>query len=101
MVEGHTRLISPISSLGYAVIGLAILISGTFSRRTQSKRILVAALLVIGLQGAMLGMENATAKNLSLVPVLYLLGILPVAGGFMLMLHTPKSKRREAFEGAG
>lgn len=100
-VEGHKRLISPISALGYAVIGLAILISGTFSRRTQSKRILVAALIVIALQGTMLGLENATAKNLTLVPVLYFMGVFPVAGGFVLMLHTPKSKRREAFEGAG
>ncbi len=89
-VEGHKRLISPISALGYALVGLAILISGSFSRRTQTKRIVLATVIVIALQGAMLALENATAKNLSLVPVLYVLGLLPVIGGYIVMLHTPK-----------
>ncbi|MBL6931994.1 MAG: LPS export ABC transporter permease LptF [Rhodospirillales bacterium] len=100
-VEGHKRLISPVSALGYALVGLAILISGTFSRRTQSRRIIVAAIIVIALQAAMLALENATAKNLSLVPALYVLGLLPVVGGYIFMLHTPKTRGRKHIEAIG
>jgi lipopolysaccharide export system permease protein len=100
-VEGHKRLISPISSLGYALIGIALLISGSFSRRGQSRRIIMAAIIVIALQGAMLALENATAKNLSLVPVLYALGIIPIIGGYMLMLYTPRTRTTKQFEVTG
>ncbi len=97
-VEGHKRLISPVSALGYALVGLAILISGSFSRRTQSKRIVLAAVIVIALQAAMLALENATAKNLSLVPMLYVLGLLPVILGYIVMLHTPKTRAPKHIE---
>ncbi len=100
-VEGHKRLISPISALGYGLVGLAILISSSFSRRTQSKRIILAAIIVIALQGAMLALENATAKNLSLVPILYVLGLLPVVGGYLLMLKNPKSRAAQRLDAAG
>ena len=88
-VEGHKRLISPIAALGYAVIALAILISGSFSRRTQSRHIVMAAVISAGLLAAMMALETAAAKNLSLIPALYLLGLLPVFGGYLLMLRSP------------
>ncbi|MCP4711665.1 MAG: LptF/LptG family permease, partial [Planctomycetes bacterium] len=89
-VEGHKRLISPITILGFGLIGMAILISGSFSRRSQWKHIVLASIIVVALFGAMMALENATAKNLSLVPVLYVLGFLPVVGGYIYMLHSPK-----------
>jgi len=88
-VEGHKRLISPIAALGYAVVALSILISGSFSRRTQSRHIVLAAVISAGLLAAMMTLENAAAKNLSLVPALYILGFLPILGGYLYMLHTP------------
>ncbi|MBT4934876.1 MAG: LPS export ABC transporter permease LptF [Rhodospirillaceae bacterium] len=100
-VEGHKRLISPISALGYALVGLAILISSSFSRRTQSRRIVLAAVIVVTLQAAMLALENATAKNLSLVPALYVLGLLPVFAGYLLMLKSPKTRATRRFGAAG
>lgn len=99
-VEGHKRLFSPISALGYALVGLAILISGSFTRRTQSKRIILAAVIVVALQAAMLALENATAKNLSLVPMLYALSLFPVVGGYILMLHSPKSRAPKMLQSA-
>ena len=99
-VEGHKRLISPISALGYALVGLAILISGSFSRRTQSNRIVLAAVIVIGLQATMLALENAAAKNLSLMPLLYVLGVLPVVGGYIYLLYSPKPRTPKRLETA-
>lgn len=99
-VEGHKRLISPISALGYGLVGLAILISGSFSRRTQSNRIILAAVIVVALQAGMLALENATAKNLSLVPMLYVLGLLPVLGGYLMMVVPPRSRAAKRLEAA-
>ena len=88
-VEGHKRLISPISALGYAMVALSILISGNYTRKTQSKHIVIAALISASLMAAMMALENAAAKNLSLVPTLYILGLLPILGGFYHMLRNP------------
>ncbi len=87
-VEGHKRLISPISAFGYAIVAISILISGNYSRRSQSKHIVLAAVISAGLLAAMMALENAAAKNLSLVPCLYILGLLPIFGGYYYMLRT-------------
>jgi lipopolysaccharide export system permease protein len=87
-VEGHKRLISPISALGYAIVALSILISGSYSRRTQSRHVVLAAVISAGLFATMMALENAAAKNLSLVPGLYILGLLPIFGGYFYMLRT-------------
>jgi lipopolysaccharide export system permease protein len=91
-VEGHKRLISPISALGYAIVALSILISGKYSRRTQSRHIILAAVISAGLLAAMMALENAAAKNLSLVPALYILGLLPIFGGYFHLLRTPGNR---------
>lgn len=97
-VEGHKRLISPLSSLGYALVALAVLISGSFTRRGQSRRIILASIIVVALQAIMLALENATAKNLSLIPALYLVGLLPVVGGYFFMLYIPKTRPAKRLE---
>ncbi len=99
-VEGHKRLLSPVSALGYALVGMAILISGSFTRRGQTRRIVIASLIVVFLQALTLALENATAKNLSLVPALYVLAFLPVVGGYLVMLHTPKTRSMKPLEAA-
>jgi len=88
-VEGHKRLISPISALGYTIVAISILISGNHSRRSQSKHIVLAAIISAGLLATMMALENAAAKNLLLVPCLYILGLLPILCGYFYMLRTP------------
>lgn len=88
-VEGHKRLISPLSALGYAMVAIAILLSGNYSRRTQSKQIVLAAVISAGLLALMMALENAAAKNLSLVPSLYILGLSPIIVSYYYMLRKP------------
>jgi len=95
-VEGHKRLLSPLSSLGYTMVALAFLISGSFTRRTQSRRILMASIVTVALLGTMLALENAAAKNLALVPLMYGLSILPVISGLYFVLHMPGTRRTGA-----
>ena len=35
-VEGHRRIYSPLANLAYALVGLAVLLTGQFSRRGQT-----------------------------------------------------------------
>ena len=95
-VEAHKRLASPITVLGFALVGLACLISGSFSRRMQSRRIVLAVAIIIGLQGFSLILENLCAKNLNLIPFLYLFAIFPVIAGFAFMMRSPHGRRSKS-----
>jgi len=93
-VEGHQRLTTPINTIVFALIALACLLLGDFSRRGQVNRILLAATLFVGLWVGNLGIINVIAKNLQMVPLLYLSVIAPaLILLFLLFLH-PRFKKR-------
>jgi lipopolysaccharide export system permease protein len=92
-VELHKRIVSPLLGFGFAMAGLACLLYGPITRRSQTLRIVTAVVIMISLQGAALGLENIIAKNLALVPTLYALALLPILiGTFMLTCHPKTSK---------
>ena len=93
IVEMHKRMISPLSALGFTFVGLACLITGSFSRRNQSRRSVLAVAIIVCLQASVLGLENACAKNLDLIPLMYVNAFLPIFGGYLLMLRTPRRRR--------
>lgn len=100
-VELHKRLVTPILGVGFAMIGLACLLYGAITRRSQTMRVVIAVSLMIGLQGATIGLENVVAKNLSLVPILYVIAVLPIVlGGITLMRH-PRAPRGKTKRGGG
>jgi len=85
-VEIHRRLALPWSALGFVMIALSVLISGTFTRRGQGNRVFIAVLIAATYQGSMLAILNTAAKNEALYPVIYLITALPVIlGGLVLM----------------
>ena len=92
-VEAHKRLVSPLYALGFTVVGLAFLISGSVSRRGQTRRIILAVFFVILLQAAALGLENVCARNLELIPLMYVNGILPIVLGFIFMMQSLRWRR--------
>ncbi|MEX0695740.1 MAG: LPS export ABC transporter permease LptF [Rhodospirillales bacterium] len=95
-VELHKRFVSPLLGVGFAMVGLACLLYGPITRRSQTLRIITAVSIMIFLQGAALGLENIIAKNLTLVPLLYVLAVVPIiAGSFMLVTH-PKAPRSKS-----
>ena len=105
-VELHKRFVSPMLGVGFAMVGLACLLYGPITRRSQTLRIITAVSIMIALQGAALGLENIIAKNLTLTPLLYILAITPMlVGTFMLLTH-PKAphsksiKRRKKLKAA-
>jgi len=94
IVEGHKRLASPLAALAYTLVGLACLISGAFSRRTQTRQVSVAIAIMVALQGSALGLENLAAKNLSAVPLIYLHAIGPIVLGYIFMVRLQRRRRQ-------
>ena len=96
IVEGHKRLVSPLASLGFTLIGLACLIASSFSRRTQTRQVVLAISIMVALQGGALGLENLIAKQLDLVPLLYALVLGPIILGYAFMVLWQKRRPRGA-----
>jgi lipopolysaccharide export system permease protein len=96
IVEGHKRLISPLASLGFTLIGLACLIASSFSHQTQTRQVVLAISIMVALQGGALGLDNLVAKQLGLVPLLYALVIAPIILGFIFMVLWQKRRPRSA-----
>ena len=98
-VEGHKRLLTPVRAAGYSLIGLACILSGVASRRTQWRRILISVFLLLGLLASAVGLENHVAKNQALIPMLYVHAILPIVLGLFFLMK-PRRFRPPADEPA-
>ncbi len=92
-VEAHKRLVSPMFAVVYTLIGLACLISGSFSRRTQTRRIVLAVAIVVSLQAMALGLENLCARNLEMIPLMYLSPVFAIAISLLVILRPPRWRR--------
>jgi len=99
-IEAHRRLAAPLSAVGYTLVGLAFLISGAFSRRSQSQQVFLAVSTVVILQIVTLALENAAARNLELVPMIYLVVGLPILAAGWVALRPPRMRRKSGSDGA-
>ncbi len=99
IVEGHQRMLSPFLCLSNALAALMFLTAGQFSRRGQARRILLAIFGVIMLQIASLGIANVAAKNIDLLPLLYIATLLPIpVSSFFMTWHPKQNPKRVARE---
>jgi lipopolysaccharide export system permease protein len=96
VVELHKRLAAPLSVVGFTLIALACLISGSFTRRGQGRRVLAAVGIMVVLQGIALGIENMAAKRLELIPLIYILNLLPIVAGFWVTIRPPRLRVKPA-----
>jgi len=85
-VEIHRRLALPWSALSFVMITLGVLMSGSFSRRGEGRRVFAAVLLAAGYQGALLTILNAAAKNEALLPAIYIVTLLPAVIGTIVLI---------------
>jgi len=90
IIEGHKRLTSPLVGVAFVLIALVCQFSGGFTRRNHIKRTLFAVFIVMGLQILILGIENMSARNMSLIPLMYAATIIPIIGSIILLLKPPK-----------
>lgn len=100
-VSGHSRIVTPFYALAFALIGLSALISGGFTRRTMTKRIVLAVMLVILVKLSALGIENIAAKQIALIPLLYANVIVPILiAGYMIFKRPARTTKNTPPTGA-
>ena len=85
--EGHQRLIEPLNALGYTCIAMMFLLTGAFSRREQTGRIVTAILAVVALQAAALGAAYLAGKDALFTPLMYVVALLPIAIGLYIIIE--------------
>jgi lipopolysaccharide export system permease protein len=96
IVEGHKRLASPLASLGYTLVALACMMYGTYGRRQQTQRIVIAVAIIVALQATTLGLENLAARNTKLAFLLYVVAVVPSIAAYFAMLRNPRRPSVEA-----
>lgn len=92
--ELHSRLATPLLALAFTAVALAALLPGEFSRKGQSRRIAIAAVIGLVLQSAVLGLSNLVGKNPPLTGLLYASVLLPAVFGFVYMKTWRRFGRR-------
>jgi lipopolysaccharide export system permease protein len=85
LLEGHQRLTVPLSVFSFVMIPLACLLCGDFNRRGQLRRVLLAVGLAFLFQALDLGVKNLAARDVGLIPLIYLIDLLPLAAGFGML----------------
>jgi lipopolysaccharide export system permease protein len=87
--EAHQRLSGPLTTLSFALVGLAVALTGEFRRHGGGARIavgigLVVALLALGLTGG-----NLAARDNTWVPLIWVQAVLPGLVALWWMLGAP------------
>jgi lipopolysaccharide export system permease protein len=76
-VEAHRRLSGPLTSVGFTLIALAAVLTGTFRRHGSLMRPALAVLVTVGLVASGLAIANLAARQPGLLPLVWLHAILP------------------------
>ncbi|HKS87890.1 MAG TPA: LPS export ABC transporter permease LptF [Stellaceae bacterium] len=82
LVEGHQRLIVPLSVLSFVMIPLACLLPGELNRRGQLRRVLLAVGCAFVFQALDLAVRSLAARYPTTIPLMYLINLLPFGLGF-------------------
>ncbi len=93
-VEIHRRFTSPLLAFGFPLIALISLLLGSVDRRGQAKRIGIAIVTVILIQGLFLASYNLSRNsNIGLV-LMYVLSFAPIVFG-LFFLNSRSEKARQ------
>ncbi len=87
LIEAHRRLTAPLTVVSFTLIGLLATLGGAFRRHGGLLRPFLAVAIVTLLVAAGLGVNNFVAKHLTLLPMIWLVTLLPgLAAGVMLFM---------------
>jgi len=96
-MEGHYRLVSPLLSICFVIVGLAFLLSGEFNRRGQLKRVVGCIGVIIAIEVSLLSMKSSGQKLPELAGLIYLCPLLPALfGGYVLFMRKHPHQRAAA-----
>ena len=71
--EGHRRLITPLVSLLFVLIGLGALFSGDFNRRGSNRRLQYAVAIAVAVQALTFGLTGLLVRAPEVIPFIYFL----------------------------
>lgn len=96
VAEGHQRLVGPLYTIVFVLIGMAALLAGEFNRRGQAKRVLAAVACVAALEGLSLALSDLASRSAAAVPAMY--AAVVIAGGISVyvLLHRPSRRATPA-----
>lgn len=75
--EAHQRLSGPLTTLAFALVGLAVALTGEFRRHGGGVRIAVGIALVVGLLALGLTAGNLAQRDNTWVPLIWVQAVLP------------------------
>ena len=96
VMEGHSRLSSPLLILAATLVALACMLTGEFNRRGQLNRIVVASVFIIGMQALWLIFKSAGEKYIEVAPLMYLDAVIPIIIAAILLLTGGRLRRPRA-----
>ena len=92
--EANSRIASPLFMLDFTFIGLACLLVGEFDRRGQARRIIKAVVIAITVQMVSVGASNLARKYSVAIPLLYVVGLMPIVLCYLFITHRSESLKR-------
>ena len=94
-VEAHRRIIGPFLTLSFTMIALSFLLLGPANRRGQNKRITIAILAIVLLQGFYLSVFNFADKQFIGLLLMYAIIFVPIIVGLFLLSPYSEYFRRK------
>lgn len=85
-VEAHRRLSAPLTALSFALVGLVSVLTGRFRRHASLLRPLAAVATVVALLVGQLAVSGVAAREVALIPLIWLLAVAPGAVCAWLLL---------------
>lgn len=89
-LELHRRLLSPVLTVTFALIGLASLLIGPVDRRGQTRKTFAAAVTIILIQGLYLAAFNIARTHPAGIMAMYALVLIPI--GVLIFMLRPESE---------
>jgi lipopolysaccharide export system permease protein len=90
IAEGHSRLVQPLLPLTCAAVTLALLLTGSYSRRGQMLDILKAILVTVLILVASLGTRSLATKQPIMIFAMYANALVPLVVALYFLLKTRK-----------
>ena len=77
LAEAHQRLSGPLTAVTFALLALAVALSGQFRRFGGGVNLFIGCLLMVGLLALGLSIGNLAARQTALIPLIWLHALLP------------------------
>jgi lipopolysaccharide export system permease protein len=88
VVEGHRRILIPLSVFSFALIPLACLLPGELNRRGYARRVVLAVGIAFLFELIDLGVDDLASRFIAAIPLMYVVDLAPFALGLGVLLHS-------------